>query len=85
MTAAECKQIPVAVNRCPFDDQVAHNLTAFATMLDGDGMRNVRALIDFGGTLRQAKTVGTGVIVITLIGAAAKALWVGIKHFVSQG
>ena len=81
----ECKQPADSGNRCPFDMQTVHNLTAFAGLLDGDGMKNMRAVVDFGATLRQAKTVGTGVIVVTLIGAAARALWVGIKHFAVQG
>ena len=85
MSAAARKTPMERHPQCPFDEQTAHNLVAFASMLDDDGMKNVRALIDFGGTLRQARTVGTGVVVVTLLGAAARALWVGIKHFAAEG
>ena len=85
MSAAACKKHVERHPQCPFDEQTVHNLTAFAGMLDDDGMKNMRAVVDFGGTLRQAKTVGTGVVVVTLLGAAARALWVGIKHFAAEG
>ena len=70
---------------CPFTDEQTQRLAVFAGTLNDEGLKNWIEVLALGGTVRQAKKVGVGVVVSTLIGAMILALWSGIKHFIQQG
>ena len=71
--------------RCPFTEEQSQRLAVFAGTLNDDGLKNWVEVLALGATVRQAKKVGMGVVVSTLIGAMILALWSGIKRYVMEG
>lgn len=73
------KQIAAHGHTCRFGDDEAQEVHRFAQEMRNGGRENFAAVLAFGETLRQARKVGTGTLVVTLVGAIVGALWVGIK------
>lgn len=74
-----------AAHDCPFSQDQIETLHLFCGTLNNGGWQKWGAILDFGGTLIQAKRAGVVAVVTLLTGAVVTAVWAGIKHFVHQG
>lgn len=72
-------------HRCRFDEIEAKRVHALSDSLDGQGMENFRAVLEFGAMLRNIRKWGVAAIVAAVIAALGAWLWAGFVAAVKKG
>jgi len=72
-------------HRCRFDEIEAKRVHALSDSLDGDGMDNFRAVLEFGSMLRNIRKWGAAAIIAGIITALGAWLWIGFLAAVRKG
>jgi hypothetical protein len=90
LTDEQVAQIVAAVvaagkHKCRFDEIEARRVHSLSESLEGDGMENFRAVLEFGAMLRNIRKWGVAAIVAAVIAALGAWLWAGFVAAVRKG
>ena len=72
-------------HRCRFDDIEARRVHSLSESLEGQGMDNFRAVLEFGAMLRNIRKWGVAAIVAAVIAALGAWLWAGFVAAIRKG
>jgi len=91
LTEEQVGQIVAAIkaatppHKCRFDDIEARRVHSLSESLEGDGMENFRAVLEFGALLRNIRKWGVAAIVAAVIAALGAWLWAGFVAAIKKG
>jgi hypothetical protein len=90
LTDEQVAQIVAAVvaagkHKCRFNDIEARRVHSLSESLDGEGMDNFRAVLEFGAMLRNIRKWGAAAIVAAIITALGLWLWRGFLEAIKKG
>jgi hypothetical protein len=72
-------------HHCRFDESEARRVHSLSESLEGQGMENFRAVLEFGALLRSIRKWGAAAIVAAIVAALAAWLWAGFVAAVRRG
>jgi hypothetical protein len=73
------------LHKCRFDDIEARRVHSLSESLEGQGMENFRAVLEFGAMLRNIRKWGVAAIVAAVIAALGAWCWTGFVSAIKKG
>ena len=72
-------------HKCRFDEIEARRVHSLSESLQGEGMENFRAVLEFGAMLRNIRKWGVAAIVAAVIAALGTWIWTGFMAAIKKG